>query len=199
MIFLPNVEESNGRGNRQFSMIDKLFEGNIIILENEINDELATTIKAQLLYLDSKEECEEISMYIASGGGSVYAGNGIIDVMRYIETPVNTICTGMIASMGTQIHSAGTGTRKYMPNSRIMIHSIAGGTQGKFQDMEIDFYESKFLQKKLMTDLSSYTKGKTSYDEMCVLTDRDKWLSPEEALKIGLADEIIKSKRDSEV
>lgn len=195
MVFMPAVIEESGRGLKSFSLQDKLFDENIILLEHEIDDDLATTIKAQLLYLDSKEDCKEINMYISSGGGSIYAGNGIIDVMRHIKTPVNTICTGMIASMGTQIHSAGTGIRKYMPNSRIMIHSLSGGTQGKFQDMEIDYHESKFLQEKLMNDLSSYTKGKTSYDEMCILTDRDKWLSPEEALEIGIADEIIASNR----
>ncbi|MEA3315438.1 MAG: ClpP family protease [Campylobacterota bacterium] len=192
---MPAVIEESGRGLKSFSLQDKLFDENIILLEHGIDDDLATTIKAQLLYLDSKEDCKEINMYISSGGGSIYAGNGIIDVMRHIKTKVNTICTGMIASMGTQIHSAGTGTRKYMPNSRIMIHSLSGGTQGKFQDMEIDYHESKFLQEKLMNDLSSYTKGKTSYDEMCILTDRDKWLSPEEALEIGIADEIIVSNR----
>jgi ATP-dependent Clp protease protease subunit len=178
-----------------FDLPSKLFEQNIILLENQIDDDLAAVVKMQLLYLDSKEECKEINMYISSGGGSVYAGNGIIDVMQHISTPVNTICTGMVASMGTQIHSAGTGKRKYMPNSRIMIHSIAGGTQGKFQDMEVDYNESKFLQEQLMNSLSEYTNGKTSYEEICKLTERDKWLTPSEAIKIGLADEIIKPKK----
>lgn len=191
MYTFPNVIENDGRANRAFSLSDKLFDENIIILENAIDDDLAAMVKMQLLYLDSKESCKEINIYIASGGGSVYAGNGIIDVMNHIKTPVNTICTGMIASMGTQIHMSGTGTRKYMPNSRIMIHSIAGGTQGKFQDMEIDYHESKFLQEKLMRDLADHTKGKSTYEEICKLTDRDKWLSPEEAIAIGLGDEII--------
>jgi ATP-dependent Clp protease protease subunit len=191
MVFLPNVTEKNGRSDRAFTMIDKLFEENIIILENGINDDLATTIKAQLLYLDSKEDCKEINMYISSGGGSIYAGNGIIDVMRHIKTPVNTICTGIAMSMGNQILAAGTGTRSAMPNARIMIHSLAGGTSGKFQDMEIDFHESKYLQEKLMRQMSEYTKGKTSYEEICKLTDRDKFLSPEEAMEIGLIDKIV--------
>jgi len=193
MIFLPNVAEKDGRSDRQYTMIDKLFEENIVILENGIGDDLATTIKAQLLYLDSKEDCKEINMYISSGGGSIYAGNGIIDVMRHIKTPVNTICTGIAMSMGNQILAAGTGTRSAMPNARIMIHSLAGGTQGKFQDMEIDYNESKYLQEKLMRQMSEYTKGKTSYEEICVLTDRDKFLSPEEAMEIGLIDMIVGS------
>ena len=193
MILMPSVIEESGRGLKSFSLQDKLFDENIILLEHGIEDDLATTIKAQLLYLDSKEDCKEINMYISSGGGSIYAGNGIIDVMRHIKTPVNTICTGIAMSMGNQILAAGTGTRKAMPNARIMIHSLSGGTQGKFQDMEIDYHESKFLQEKLMRQMAEYTKGKTSYEKICELTDRDKFLSPEEALEIGLIDAIIGS------
>ena len=192
MTFLPSVIEDSGRGLKSFQIQDKLFDENIIILENEINDDLAASIKMQLLYLDSKEDCKEINMYISSGGGSIYAGNGIIDVMRHIKTPVNTICTGIAMSMGNQILAAGTGKRKAMSNSRIMIHSLSGGTSGKFQDLEIDYNESKYLQEKLMRQMSEYTKGKTSYEEICKLTDRDKFLSPEEAIEIGLIDEIIK-------
>jgi len=191
MILMPSVIEESGRGLKSFSLQDKLFDENIILLENEINDDLATTIKAQLLYLDDKEDCKEINMYISSGGGSIYAGNGIIDVMRHIKTPVNTICTGIAMSMGNQILAAGTGVRKAMPNSRIMIHSLAGGTQGKFQDMEIDYEESKYLQEKLMRQMSEYTNGKTSYETICKLTDRDNFLSPEEAIEIGLIDSIV--------
>jgi ATP-dependent Clp protease protease subunit len=191
MILMPQVIEESGRGLKQYDLPSKLFEENIILLEHEISDESAQVIKMQLLYLDSKEDCKEIDLYISSGGGSIYAGNGIIDIMRHIKTPVNTICTGIAMSMGNQILAAGTGTRSAMPNARIMIHSLAGGTQGKFQDMEIDYNESKYLQEKLMRQMSEYTKGKTSYEEICVLTDRDKFLSPEEALKIGLIDKIL--------
>lgn len=191
MILLPNVIEDSGRGLKSFNLPDKLFDENIIILEGGIDDDMCASIKMQLLYLEHKETCSEINMYICSGGGGIYAGNGVIDIMRHIKTPVNTICTGMIASMGNQIHAAGTGKRRYMPNSRIMIHSLAGGTSGKFQDMEIDYHESKFLQEKLMQDMADYTKGKTSYEEICKLTERDKWLTPEEAIAIGLGDEII--------
>lgn len=188
---MPSIIENDGRANKQFDLPSKLFEQNIILLEHSIDDDLAAVIKMQLLYLDSKEDCKEINMYISSGGGSVYAGLGIIDVMKHIKTPVNTICTGMIASMGNQIHSAGTGLRKYMPNSRIMIHSVSSGTSGTFHDMEVDFKETQYLQKKLMKQLSEYSKGKTSYESMYKLTKRDKWLSPEEAIEIGLGDEII--------
>jgi len=191
MVFLPNVTESNGRSDRQFTMIDKLFEENIIILENEINDDLATTAKAQLLYLDSKEDCKEINIYISSGGGSVLAGNGIIDIIRHIKTPVNTVCTGMIASMGTQIFASATGTRRIMPRSRIMIHSVASGASGKIQDLRIEMKETEYLQEQLMKDLAGFTKGKTSYEEICKLTERDKWLSAKEAVELGIGDEIV--------
>jgi len=191
MILMPQVIEESGRGLKQYDLPSKLFEENIILLEHEISEESAQVVKMQLLYLDSKEDCKEINMYISSGGGSIYAGNGIIDLMRHIKTPVNTICTGIAMSMGNQILAAGTGTRSAMPNARIMIHSLAGGTQGKIQDMEIDYKESKYLQEKLMRQMSEYTKGKTSYEEICILTDRDKFLSPEEAIKIGLIDKIL--------
>ena len=191
MIFLPNVAEKDGRSDRQYTMIDKLFEENIIILENGIGDDLATTIKAQLLYLDSKEDCKEINIYISSGGGSVLAGNGIIDVIRHIKTPVNTVCTGMIASMGTQIFASATGKRRIMPRSRIMIHSVASGSSGKIQDLRIEMKETEYLQEQLMKDLANFTNGKTSYEEMCKLTDRDNWLSAEEAVEIGIGDEVI--------
>jgi len=191
MILLPSVIENDGRSNRMFDLPSKLFDENIIVLENEINDEIAQAIKMQLLYLDAKVECKEIDLYISSGGGSVYAGNGIIDVMRYIKTPVNTICTGIAMSMGNQILAAGTGKRKSMPNARIMIHSIGHGTGGKIQDTRIQHDEGEFLQEQLMRQMSEYTKGKTSYEEILVLTDRDKFLTPEQAVEIGLIDEVI--------
>lgn len=191
MILMPSIIENDGRANKQFDLPSKLFEQNIILLEHGIEDDLAAVIKMQLLYLDSKEECKEINMYISSGGGSVYAGNGIIDVMQHIDTPVNTICTGIAMSMGNQILAAGTGIRSAMPNSRIMIHSIGHGTGGKIQDTRIQHDEGEFLQEQLMRQMAGYTKGKTSYEEILVLTDRDKFLTPEEAIEIGLIDKIV--------
>ena len=192
MYLMPSVIENDGRANKQFDLPSKLFDENIILLEHGIDDDLAAIIKMQLLYLDSKEECKEINMYISSGGGSIYAGNGIIDVMRHIKTPVNTICTGIAMSMGLAILSSGTGERKAMPNSRLMALSLAGGTQGKYQDMAIDFKESEYLQDKMMKLMSDNTNGKTSYDEMVKLCDRDYFMDPEEAIRIGLIDKIIK-------
>jgi len=192
MYLMPSVIENDGRANKQFDLPSKLFDENIILLEHGIDDDLAAIIKMQLLYLDSKEECEEIDMYISSGGGSVLAGNGIIDIIRHIKTPVNTVCTGYIASMGTQIFASGTGKRKIMPRSRIMIHSVASGASGKIQDLRIEMKETEYLQEQLMKDLADFTKGKTPYEEMCKLTERDNWLSAEEAIEIGIGDEMVK-------
>jgi len=192
MVLMPSVIEESGRGLKSFNLVDKLFDENIIILENEINDDLATAIKTQLLYLDSKEECKEIDIYISSGGGSVLAGNGIIDVIQHINTPVNTVCTGMIASMGTQIFASATGARRIMPRSRIMIHSVASSAAGKIQNLRIEMEETEYLQEQLMNDLADFTKGKTSYEEICKLTERDNWLSAQEAIEIGIGDEIVK-------
>lgn len=191
MVLMPSIIENDGRSNRQFDLPSKLFEQNIILLEHGIEEDLAAVIKMQLLYLDSKEDCKEINMYISSSGGSVYAGTGIIDVMQHITTPVNTICTGVAMSMGNQILAAGTGTRSAMPNARIMIHSIGHGTGGKIQDTRIQHEEGEFLQEHLMKQMADYTKGKTSYEEILKLTDRDKFLTPKQAIEIGLIDKIV--------
>ena len=191
MLFPISVIEESGSGLRSYNLADKLYEQNIILLEHEIDDDIATLVKAQLIYLDSKEDCKEINLHISSYGGSVYAGLGIIDIIKHIKTPVNTICTGVAMSMGLAILSSGTGTRSALPNSRLMAHSISGGFKGKFQDMEIDFNESKYLQEKLMRLMADNTKGKTSYDEMVKLCERDKFLSPEEAIEIGFIDKVL--------
>jgi len=194
MILLPQIIEDSGRGKRAYDLPSKLFESNIIVIEGEISEESMQAAKMQLLYLDKKPQCTEIEIYISSGGGSVYAGNGLIDLIQLIDTPVNTTCTGMIASMGTQIFASGTGTRRLMPRSRVMIHSVGSGASGKYQDLLIEMKETEYLQKQLMRDLSSFTKGKTTYAKMCKLTDRDNWLNSEEAIEIGIADEILETR-----
>ena len=191
MILMPSIIENDGRANKQFDLPTKLFEQNIITLFGEINNDMAYTIITQLLYLDSKKDNEEINLYINSGGGSVYDGNAIIDVIQNMKKKVNTVCVGIAMSMGNQILAAGTGERRSLPNSRIMIHSVASNTQGKIQDMEIDYQETKYLHESLMKQMAEFTKGKTSYEDILKLTDRDKFLSPKEALEIGLIDKII--------
>lgn len=191
MLFLPSVIEDSGRGLKSFQLQDKLFDENIIILEGGIDDDMCASIKMQLLYLDSKEDCKEINMYISSGGGSVYAGNGVIDVMRHIKTPVNTICTGIAMSMGLAILSSGTGLRKSMPNSRIMAHSVSSGSQGTYADLKVSFEETSYLQEKMINLLADNSKGKSSYEKLKELTQRDLFLSPEESIDLGFIDEII--------
>lgn len=191
MVLMPSIIENDGRANKQFDLPSKLFEQNIVTCFGEINNDMAYSIIMQLLYLDSVDDDKDINLYINSGGGSVYDGNAIIDVMRNMNKKVNTVCTGIAMSMGNQILAAGTGERRALPNSRIMIHSVASGTQGKVQDMEIDFNETKYLHNQLMKNMATYTRGKTSYEDILVLTDRDKFLSPEEAIEIGLIDKVI--------
>ncbi len=191
MVLMPSIIENDGRANKQFDLPSKLFEQNIITCFGEINNDMAYSIITQLLYLDSVDNDEEISLYINSGGGSVYDGNAIIDVMQKMNKKVNTVCTGIAMSMGNQILAAGTGERRALPNSRIMIHSVSSGTQGTIHDMEIDFNETRYLHDRLMENMASYTKGKTSYEEIQKLTERNKFLSPEEAEKIGLIDVVL--------
>ena len=191
MIFPISTIEESGNGLRSYNLVDKLFEQNIILLEHDIDDDIAAMIKAQLLYLDSKEDCKEINLYISSYGGSVYAGLGIIDIIRHISTPVNTICTGVAMSMGCQILAAGTGYRAALPNSRIMMHSVSSGAQGTYHDLKISLKETEYLQKKLMKQLAEFTKGKTPYNKIVKLTERDKFLSPEEAIEIGIIDKVL--------
>lgn len=191
-MFLPSIIENDGRGSlKQYDIPSKLFEQNIITLFGEINEQTAYSVITQLLYLDSKESCEEINLYISSGGGSVYAGNAIIDTIHLIKKPVNTICTGTAMSMGNQILASGTGERRSLPNSRIMIHSVSSGSRGTYHDLKIDFEETQFLQKKLMNDLANYSKGKTSFEQFWDLTQRDKFLTPDEALELGLIDRVL--------
>lgn len=195
-MFLPSVIEDSGRGLKSYDIPSKLFEQNIITLFGEVNDETAYAVTTQLLYLDSLEKCEEINLYIKSGGGSVYSGNAIISVMNHIKTPVNTVCLGMIASMGTQIFASGTGERRALPNTRIMIHSVSSGSKGDYHTLKVDFYETEYLQEKLMRELADCTKGKSSYDDIVLLTQRDKYLSPEEAIEIGIVDTIVISEKE---
>ncbi len=191
MILMPSIIENDGRANKQFDLPSKLFEQNIVTCFGEINNDMAYSIITQLLYLDNVDNDKPINLYINSGGGSVYDGNAIIDIIQNMSKKVNTVCVGIAMSMGNQILASGTGERRSLPNSRIMIHSVSSGTQGKIQDMEIDYKETKYLHDKLMKQLSEFTKGKTSYEEICKLTDRDNFLSPEEAIELGIIDKII--------
>jgi len=190
-MFYPSIIETTGRSSKAFDLPTKLLQDRIIYLGGEINADSANFIIMQLLWLNADDPDKEIKLYINSLGGSVYDGLGIIDIINTIDAKVNTLGIGICASMGSMLLAAGTGTRKATKNCRIMIHSIIAGTNGTFQDMEIDFTEFDHLQKKLLRYLTDYTKGKTSLETMKELTQRDNFMSPEKAKELGLIDDIV--------
>jgi len=190
-MFLPNVIEESGRGLRNYDLPSKLFESGIIFLNGEINDESANATIMQLLYLDALNDDNEPTIYINSGGGDVYAGSNITDVIQTMKKKVNVVCMAKAMSMGSYILSSATGRRSALPNSRILLHSVSSGSQGSYHDLKVQHNETEYLQEKLLRNLSEFSKGKTSYEQMVELTQRDKYLTPEEYLELGLIDEII--------
>ena len=190
---IPMVIEQTGRGERSYDIYSRLLEDRIIFLTGEINDQVADLIVAQLLYLEGKDSSKDINMYINSPGGSVSAGFAIYDTMNYIKCDVSTICVGMAASMGAFLLSSGEkGKRFALPNSKIMIHQPLGGVQGQTTDMKIHVERMLKIKENLNKILSENT-GKT-YDEICLDTERDNFMTADEAQAYGLVDKVI-SKR----
>lgn len=189
MALIPTVIESSERGERAFDIYSRLLKERIIFLGDEVNDQIANLIIAQLLFLESENPNQDIYLYINSPGGSVSAGLGIYDTMQYISCDVSTICVGMAASMGAFLLAGGTkGKRLALPNAEIMIHQPLGGTQGQATEIEIAAKHILRTKEKLNTILANNT-GK-SYEEISMDTDRDHWLSAKEALEYGLIDKI---------
>jgi ATP-dependent Clp protease protease subunit len=189
MALIPTVIESSERGERAFDIYSRLLKERIIFLGDEVNDQTANLIIAQLLFLESENPNQDIYLYINSPGGSVSAGLGIYDTMQYISCDVSTICVGMAASMGAFLLAGGTkGKRLALPNAEIMIHQPLGGTQGQATEIEIAAKHILRTKEKLNTILANNT-GK-SYEEISMDTDRDHWLSAKEALEYGLIDKI---------
>jgi len=191
MITLPEIIEKTGRNKRGFTIPTKLYEKGIITLMNEVDDDLAYTIITQLLYLDTLDTDEHIKLYINSPGGVVTAGLAIYDTINSMRRKVDTIGMGSCASMGQFLLTCGTGERKALKNARIMMHSVSSGAQGTVHDIKIDFEETQYLQDKLMSIMSGMTKGKLSLDDIEKMTQRDKYLSPEECIKYGLIDSVV--------
>ena len=187
---MPTVIESTPRGERQYDIYSRLLLDRIIFLGTQINDTVANAIVAQLLFLESQDPEKEIHMYINSPGGSVTAGLGIYDIMQYIAAPIATYCTGMAASMGSILLSAGSKGRRFaLPNSRIMIHQPLGGVQGQASDIERHAREIIRLKTQLMRIYSHHTgKPAEQIEKDC---DRDNFMTPEEAKAYGLIDEIV--------
>lgn len=187
---IPYVVEQTGKGERSYDIYSRLLEDRIIFLTGEINDAVADTVVAELIYLEGKDPGKDICLYINSPGGSVSAGLAIYDTMNYIKCDVQTICIGLAASMGAFLLSSGAkGKRFALPNSEVMIHQPLGGAQGQASDIKIMADHIIKTKKKLNTILSLNT-GKT-YDVIERDTDRDNYLSAEEAKEYGLVDEIF--------
>jgi len=193
---IPYVVEQTPRGERSYDIYSRLLIDRIIFLGTAVNDQIANAIIAQLLFLESEDQEKDIYMYINSPGGSVSAGLGIYDIMQYVTCPVSTFCTGMAASMGALLLAGGAaGKRHALPNSRIMIHQPLGGVQGQASDIEIHANEILRMKTVLSGILAEHT-GR-SLEEISKKTDRDSFMSAEEAKKYGIIDSVVSRKRDA--
>ncbi len=187
---VPYVIEQTGKGERSYDIYSRLLEDRIIFLTGEINDAVADTVVAQLIYLEGKDPNKDICLYINSPGGSVTAGLAIYDTMNYIKCDVSTICIGLAASMGAFLLSSGAKGKRYaLPNSEIMIHQPLGGAQGQASDIKIQADHILKTKHRLNTILSQ-NSGKP-YEQVEKDTDRDNYLSAEDAKAYGLIDEIF--------
>ena len=196
-MYTPYVIEKTGRGERTYDIYSRLLEDRIVFLGSEVNDQVANSIMAQLLFLDKSGASQDIKMYINSPGGSVTAGLAIYDTMQIIEPEISTYCLGQCASMGALLLSAGTAGKRFaLPHSRVMIHQPYAGTQGTAMDMEIYMNETLNLKRKL-EDIIAHHTGRSS-EEIAQATERDNFLSPEEAKEFGLIDHIVSRPGDSE-
>ncbi|GHU81566.1 ATP-dependent Clp protease proteolytic subunit [Clostridia bacterium] len=193
MSLVPYVVEQTSRGERSYDIFSRLLNDRIIMLTEEVNNTTASLVVAQLLYLEGQDPSKEISLYINSPGGSVTAGLSIYDTMQYIKCDISTICMGMAASMGSFLLAAGTkGKRLALPNSEIMIHQPSGGAQGQATDIMI--HADHILKtKKRLNEILAERTGQ-SYETIAQDTERDNFMTAEEALTYGIIDKVI-SKR----
>ena len=190
MSLVPYVIEQTSRGERSYDIYSRLLKERIIFLGEEVNDVTAGLVVSQLLFLESEDPDKDINLYINSPGGSVTAGMAIYDTMQYIKCDVSTMCMGMAASMGAFLLSGGTkGKRLALPNAEIMIHQPSGGAQGQATEIEIAAEHILRTKKKLNTILSENTGQ--PYETIVKDTERDNWLTAQEALEYGLIDKVI--------
>ncbi len=189
-IYPPYVIERTSRGERSYDIFSRLLMDRIVFLGSAINDDVANIIVAQLLFLDAEDPERDINMYINSPGGSVYAGLAIYDTMQHLRAPVSTFCVGMAASMGAVLLTAGEkGKRSALPNSRIMIHQPSSGAQGTAADIEIAAKEILHIRERLNEILSHHTDRPV--EQIAEDVDRDRFMSPKEAVEYGLIDRVI--------
>ena len=193
MSLVPYVIEQTSRGERSYDIYSRLLKERIIFLGEEVNDVTAGLVVSQLLFLESEDPDKDINLYINSPGGSVTAGMAIYDTMQYVKCDVSTMCMGMAASMGAFLLSGGTkGKRLALPNAEIMIHQPSGGAQGQATEIEIAAEHILITKKKLNTILSENT-GQT-YETIVKDTERDNWLTAQEALEYGLIDKVMENR-----
>ena len=192
-MLVPTVIETTGRGERAFDIYSRLLKERIVFLTGEVNDEVASLICAQLLFLEAENPDKEISFYINSPGGVVTAGLAILDTMNYIKCPVSTVCLGQACSMGSLLLTCGEKGRRFaLPNARVMIHQPSGGFQGQATDMEIHVKEILAIKKRLNQIYVEQT-GKP-LKEIEAAMERDNFMTAEEALKFGLIDAVVHKK-----
>lgn len=190
---IPMVVETSGRGERAYDIYSRLLKERVVFLVGEVNDHTANLIVAQMLFLESENPDKDIHFYINSPGGSVTAGMAIYDTMQFIKPNVSTLCIGQAASMGSFLLAAGEkGKRFCLPNSRVMIHQPMGGFRGQASDVEIHAREILYLKQKLNQMLAQHTGQTVETIERD--TDRDNFLSAEDSVKYGLADQVLEKR-----
>ena len=189
----PYILEERQLNVTQLDVFSRLMMDRVIFLGTEVNDYTANVLQAQLLYLDASDPGKDINVYINSPGGSVYAGLGIYDTMQFIQSDVATICTGIAASMAAVLLVAGKeGKRSALPHSRVMIHQPLGGVQGQASDIEIEAREIQKLKKELYTIIADHSH--TDYDKVWNDSDRNYWMTAEEAREYGMIDQVLMKK-----
>ncbi|MBP5290536.1 MAG: ATP-dependent Clp endopeptidase proteolytic subunit ClpP [Paludibacteraceae bacterium] len=189
----PSILEERQLNVTQMDVFSRLMMDRIIFLGTEVNDYTANVIQAQLLYLDSADSDKDISIYLNTPGGSVYAGLGIYDTMQFVKSSISTICTGMAASMGAVLLVAGAeGKRAALPHSRIMIHQPMGGAEGQASDMEITVREILKLKNELYQIIADHSHN--SIERITADSDRDHWMTAQEALEYGMIDRVYTKK-----
>jgi ATP-dependent Clp protease protease subunit len=194
-LLVPMVIEQTGRGERSYDIYSRLLKDRIVFIGTAIDDHVANLVVAQMLFLQMEDPKRDINIYINSPGGSVTAGLAIYDTMQYVTCDVATYCVGVAASMGAILLTAGTKGKRYaLPNSDIMIHQVSGGAQGTASDVERTVEYMYKLKKRLISILAQHT-GKTN-EQIQTDSDRDYWITAQQAKDYGLVDEVVKSRKD---
>jgi len=194
-LLVPMVIEQTGRGERSYDIYSRLLKDRIVFIGTAIDDHVANLVVAQMLFLQMEDPKRDINLYINSPGGSVTAGLAIYDTMQFVTCDVATYCVGIAASMGAVLLTAGTKGKRYaLPNSDIMIHQVSGGAQGSASDVERTVEYMFKLKRRLIGILAHHT-GKTE-EQIQADSDRDYWISAQQAKEYGLVDEVVKSRKD---